>query len=970
MLNINYISAESNNDDLVSGVLLSQPQFRVPFPGHHGSLYSNLDVVSDDVRYPIGLHNEVRAFNKKDCDTGDRLSNLPDCSVNNDGCASSGPSKLDSGAVSPQNQIEPRVSDSYPDPALSLAKLQRSKSRQRALELRNSAKAPKRLSGDDNNTDDYAATFTGSASSTLQEDHIKESDLVKDFHPNIQSSMEEVRRGDCLTQKDHKSNYSGHLTRSKSLSQKFNSLNAGSSSVVKEDGAPPNNLNEALELVNQPWFIDRSCGVQEANTVESQSKEAGNSVYDKRLTKPRSSSQARHNSEFLKLDSTSGRDKGVEVSDLKQPYTNVESTDLSKASDCNNGSRRNTVEDGDFCQTKQEHNIQGRIRLLRSSCPSPGNDFLMTGGSVKSFNKSVQSPQPLISKNSQDPSVSVVGSFSSQKNNDICAVNTKDRLSRSGSGKAYLTRDSKLSKSLNPNLCDQRATCSEFAGKKSQDVQPTDDARRLSSSPMYSKLDIEIAMDSAEKENIAALAASRNTGAVDSCTNEGSLRPASSSNLDGGSLPEESLYIKTAVAEKVLHVQENILSGANPADNAEHRSAATVAKVHADFDGLVEKEPSCLGSRLTIVNPKDGLDVSVLKPPSDFVISLMPRQLDFDDVEETSMNEICSPDLKEGQQGMSPEKGLLNLLEPLKLSDEETQEVLIREEGYQMKNHASHFKEPDTAREALDAMSLNKELPMVQKELCILTSSLMNNSSPSQVGAENSSGNLSKEAMASGVVSTSNKLENDESSTKLADSFSAAVTENGLHKYTDESVRNFTVGFPFAAPMDEVNVRLIQQAPTTISLCQNGDLLRQALLRDEKITGFSTDVQIFNSSTESFTYDVEHSCPQHKRRKIEIETEKFLPDGTNFLEKPLDSIDQRLASRTLSIEQDNTEAVLEVQHLAPDQQDDTGLEYVSISNSPTDVMRDAGECQKMGGSSHKVRKEEVHNILFYVLEII
>ncbi|MCH95166.1 hypothetical protein A2U01_0016140, partial [Trifolium medium] len=385
-------------------------------------------------------------------DMGGRLSNLPDCSVNNAGCASSGHPEFDSDAISPQNQIEPRPSESCHDPEVSRVKLQRSRSRQKALELRNSAKASKRLSGDGDNAGDCTAAAAGSASLSLRDDRIKELSLVNEFHPNNQSClMEEVRRGDCLTQKDPNSNYTGRITRSKSSSEKINSLSAGSSSVDKEDGPPLNDLNGAVELVNRASFINGSCGVQEPNIIEFRNKEVESSVYDKRLTKPRSSSQAEHNSELLNIDSTSGRYKVVEASDLKQPCSHVELTDLTKTSDCISGSKRNIVQDGDFCQTKQGSNIQSRLRLHRSSCPSPGDDFFTTGGSVKSIDKSVQLLQPLISKNLQDPSAAVVGSFGSQKEPHISAVKTKEQSSRSGSGKAYLTRSSKLSKSPNSN---------------------------------------------------------------------------------------------------------------------------------------------------------------------------------------------------------------------------------------------------------------------------------------------------------------------------------------------------------------------------------------------------------------------------------------------------------------------------------------------------------------------------------------
>ncbi|TKY50795.1 transcription factor jumonji (jmjC) domain protein [Spatholobus suberectus] len=944
---------ELNKDDLVSEVLLSQPQYRVPFPGG----CSNLGAGSYGVQYPIGLHNEGCAL-EKDCNAGDGVSNLPDCSVNNVVCASSCPPELDSGAVSPQNQIEASASDSHHDPALSLAKLQRSKSRQRALELRNSAKAPKRLSGEDNDAGVCAGAVAGSAPSTEQAEHVMESGMVKDFHSNIQScSMEEMARCDCVTQKDNESNYSGRITRSKSSSQKFNSLNAASSSVAKGDGSPSNHLNESLEIINQTCFANGS-GMNEANKGEYQSKAAGKSVCDERLIKSRSSSRARYNSELLKLDSTLGSGKGVEICDLMQPVTHAELTDLSKASDCNNGSGRNTVKDGNFCLNKQESDIHSTIKLLRSSCPSPGHDLLMTGGSVKSIDKSAQSPQPLISQNSQDPVVSVVGSFSSQKDPDFCAVKPKERLSRSGSGQVE-----KVLKSSRSNFCEKSATCSESAGKKSWNVQPTKlDARRLSSSPKHSELGIEIDRNSAEKENVAALAASGDTRGVTTCANEVSLRPVNSSNFDGGSLLAESVYIETAADEKVLDAQENIPSGAIPIDNTEHRSAAIVGKVDADFDGLVEKDPSCFTLKV-------GLNVSVLKLPSDFIMSVMPKQLDFDDVEETSMNGICSPDLKEGQQGVPPEEEPLKSLEPVNLLEEETspvcqskhnssgempslqmQELLIREEGPHMEHCASHFEKEDIARTTLSAMSPNKEIPVFQNE------SLMNHSSPLQVAGENSSRNLSKEVMPTKFVLVNSKLKNYESSAKLAGSSSEAVTGNDLHKYTDENVTNFTVGFPFSAPMDDVNVGLAQQVPNSITLCEDGDLLQQTLLGDGKITSFSTDCQIFRNSTESFTYDMEHSCPQHKRRKIEIEREKFLPASSNLLEKQHDSIDQRPISRNLNIEEDNPEVALEVQHLPSDQDDDIGHQY--ISNSPMDEMQHNGECQTVEDSSLEVRKEE------------
>ncbi|KAK7357828.1 hypothetical protein VNO80_17125 [Phaseolus coccineus] len=936
---------ELNKDDLVSEVVLSQPQYRVPFLG----AYSDLDSVSYGVQNRIGLRNEGHALEKE---AGGGAHNLPDCSVNNAACGSSGPPELDTGAVSPpRNQIEARALEIHQDPTLSLAKVQRSRSRQKALELRNSAKAPTLLSeNDDDDAGFCAGTSSGAGPLTQREEHEMESDVVKEFHSDIPScSMKEMEPRDGVT------NCSGQIMKSKSSSQKkFNSLNVTTSySVAKEDGPPHDNLNESLEIVNQPCFENGSIGVNETDKWEYQIKEAGKSLYDERLTKSKSSSQTRCNSVLSKLDSSLGSGKGVEIYDLMQPFTHADPTDVSKITGCSNGSGRNAVKDGNSCLNKQQSNVHSMIKLLGSSCPSPAHDLLMTGGSVKSIDKSAPSPQPLIL---QDTVASAVGSFSHQNNPDFSVVK-RGCSSRSGSGKVE-----EVLKSSRSNICEQSDACSQFSGKKYWNVQLTElEARRLSSSPKYSKLDMENDRNFAE-ENVAALSASGKMSALATCSNERRLRPVSFSNLDGGSLLAESVYVETVVDEKVLDAQVNVPSDAIPNDNVQHRSAAIV-EVDEDFDGLVEEDPSC-------VSPRVGLNLSMSKQPPDFIMSVKPKQLNFGDVEQTRMSGICRPDLEEGQQGVSPEEEPLNSLEPLNLLEKEIspvceinrnssgemplmkmQEVLIRKEGSHMEYRASHSEEEDIARTTICAVSPDKEICMVQNEFCVVTSSLLNQSSTSLVAGENSSRSLTKEVLPLKFVSVNSKVKNDESGSKLADSSSEAVTGNDQQDSTDKNVTNFTVGFPFSAPLDGVNFSLAQPTPNSITLCQDGDLLRQTLLSDGKITSFSDNFQIFRSSN----YDVGHSCPQHKRRKIE--TEKYLPASSNLLEKSRDYIDQRPASRSLIIkEDDNLEAAQEVQQLPSDQEED--IEHRYMSNSPTKEMQYNGECQPMKETSPKESKEE------------
>ncbi|KAI4347786.1 hypothetical protein L6164_008568 [Bauhinia variegata] len=282
---------------------------------------------------------------------------------------------------------------------------------------------------------------------------------------------------------------------------------------------------------------------------------------------------------------------------------------------------------------------------------------------------------------------------------------------------------------------------------------------------------------------------------------------------------------------------------------------------------------------------------------------MKPKQLDFDDVEESSMNEVSSPG-----------EGLMILLEPENLLDKvssiecpekcnssqdphllERQEVLIREEGPQNKYCKSHLTEADESRRTLNAMSSDKELPVVQRKLCTPTSIelpvVQNHLSPSQVSCDNLPGSLRKEVMVSKFVSENITLENDDGSIKvLADAFSAAVIGNGLQGNTDKTVTGLKVGSHPAALMDEFNVGLTNEVLCIGTLSESGELSRGKLTTDGKDTSFPTEIQIMETFKESITSDVDGLCHQHKKRKTESQPDKFLPPSSSSLEKPLESI--------------------------------------------------------------------------------
>lgn len=901
-MNFLFVCADLNKDDLIFEALFSRPQSTVPFSGRHCSLLGNLAAKSDDCPPLSGLHSECHPL-KNDSTAGDGLSNLPDCSVNNVGRSSTSAPEMDTGAISPQIQMESRISHCYNDPALSLAKLQRSKSRQRALELRHSAKVAKSCSGDDNNAGLGASRITGSATNALQLDHIEGPDLVKAFNTNIQSCAAEVKRGECLSQKNDWSNYSGRVTRSKSSAKNLNSSNVVSSSVTKEDGPESNNAIEPLKPVGPPCFTNGSCGAKETDKRDYQRRETESNVNSKRLTRSRSTSQANCGNELLKLDTSLVRGNEVGLCDFTQP-TNVELTVVSKASDHANESRRKINKDTDCWGDKLESSVHSDKRLPGSFCQSPNDDVLMTGGFVKSICKSAQSPQPLVSQHSQAPAVPVVGSFSSQKDPDSSAVEARE-----------VKNIEEIAKPVNYSFCDKSSNCSKSAASsKSQNLQGSEmTAARSSSGREDCNLDKEMAMGS---EKVAAAVASRNTRAVTTCTTEGPLRPANSTNLDGRdsrhthsisnkSSLANSLHVEAVVAEKSLNTQENVILGVNVTDITDDRSDPTLAKVDADFDGLVEKRNACSRS-----SPKVELDITVLRPPSDFFKSVKPKQLDFDD-HELCMSGNSNSDSKIGQN-MPPEKvASLVCQDKCNFSPEtyllEKQEVMIGEDGPQMKSCEGHLKEADANRKTVNATSFNTELP-------IEAFSSMNNLIPSQVMGNDSLGNAF------------------------------------------QTVTDLAVGSPSTA---KFNTALTQQVPSSgICLHQNNNLSKGKGLSDEdEKDAFSNEIQISRHSMGSFTSNMENSCPQQKRRKIGSQAERYLPAPPSLLEKPHESSNQRLINGNLNIKEDNQEAALEVQHLTSHHGN------IVVNDSATEVQNAEGY-NITEGSSLEVRPDKVTDSQF------
>ncbi|KAI9124364.1 hypothetical protein K1719_004286 [Acacia pycnantha] len=946
-----------NEDDLIYGALFSRAQ-SIPISDHRFSLQSNVVATADDGQPQSGLHSEFHALNR-DINTGDGLSNLPDCSVNNVGRSSFSAPETDSTAISPQIQMESRIAQSYNEPAPSLAKLQRSKSRQRALELRHSAKAAKSCLGDDNNTDVCARGKTGSATSSPQLDYFEGSELAKVSNTNIQScAAEEVKRGECLTLRNDQSNYSGLVTRSRSLALKLNSKNVISSSELKEAGPLSNNVIKQLESVNAPCFSNGSCEAKETNKGDYQRRETEDNAFSKRVTRSRSTSQTKFDNELLKLESALAGGNRVEVQDSMELVANGGPTFFSKTGDYENECQRKETKDGDCCSDKDERNVKIR-RLPGSFSVSSNEDALGHGGSLKSIEKSTQSPQPSVSQHSQPPAKPVVGSFHCEKAPDLCAVklNTNEGKSKSVSN-IFVDRSS---------ICSQSAACDSYHELEGAEIA----AGRSSSSQKDCNLDAEV----------AAAASCRNTRASTTSTTEGSVRPVSSSNLDSRnsgrrhSTLRKSLHAETVVAEKSLNTLENT----NVTHNIDDGPAGTVAKIVGDSDVLVDKHNACSGS-----SPKVGLDVSVSgPPPSNFVKSVKPKQLDFDNVEELSMNRITGTDLKVGGQDVPPDKGTLTMLEAGYLDDKVTslvcqvkcnfsvdkqllgrQEATVREDETQMKSCGSHSEETDVSRKPQNVLSSKSQSIVVQKELCPHTSlgsqnlpSSTNRLILSQTACQNSSGSFPREALASKLVLENIFAGGDECGSRIMDTCSTAVTDSDPLGNAVQTVADLAVGS--AAAMDVSNISLTNpDASSGSCLHKKSSLSKGKWFNDEKDAGFSRKLQIPKNSTGSFASDMDHSCPQHKRRKIERQTERSLTASPSHLEKQHESSNQRLVSGNFDSKEDSREASTEVQHLTSHQED---IENSHVSDRTAEEKQNTEGCHIMEGSL-EVKSDQKFNL--------
>ncbi|KAM1166839.1 hypothetical protein EV2_029693 [Malus domestica] len=575
---------------------------------------------------------------------------LPQRPVSNAGCSYNGvpqdQRKEDLGNSSPEDQRDTRTSDIYHDPALSLARVQRSKSRQKALEIRNSAK--KSFSQDKNNGIGHASETIGRAISSLQSDHLDELNLVKPPDTSDYAcEVEEAKIGEFQSKERGTTISSGRITRSRSSGHQESSLNVSGSvcidrklggALVDSSGISPQqskHVNKPFELVNYSYITNDSGQENEAKVGEHFIMEKGRSEYSGRTTRSRSASQEPNClDELSKLEQSSNSISEVGVrNSLLQPKHFDEMVEVVKSCDIVDGNYEAKTKVGESW-SKVTSDYSGRITRSRSSSQNPNdvNNYPKVDAScisVKgdgstihlSTGKSTQPPQPL----------------------------------STGSQAVHITE--KIVKDAITNISGQRINQStSSSSNKSHDSQRTlISAGR--SVPIQCDIDLcaENSTDSSDKENDAET----------NCTTEGMSEPVNSQALVHRSTPSRSAASSKHLSEKMTH-RGTQYKEVPCTQTCEFVKAVTGGETEIDPDVSVEGS----GSKLDGTGVRVGVEVLASRQPADCNVFVNPKQLNFDDVEESCRNGSYTPAFKEGMQGRSSEKRYISSMDADDIQEE------------------------------------------------------------------------------------------------------------------------------------------------------------------------------------------------------------------------------------------------------------------------------------------------------------
>ncbi|KAF3453303.1 hypothetical protein FNV43_RR03743 [Rhamnella rubrinervis] len=950
---------EFNVEELIPGVRKLHTQPGVPFSSSHCSIYEKPVTAAQNRELLNDLCTEI----KKGFYAGDETMLLPLHCISDAGCASNHiPAPEDCSMfpegqrdciMSPEDQRDARCSDANPGPALSLARIQRSRSRQKALELRNSAKAAKFRLQDENNAGDCAG-------GSVQSDQLFGLNLVNPLGTdNDTCAVEDAEVGGCLSSEKETTVYSSKTASLKISDQKHSSLNVGNSScAVREDGATLadstsisaqryNHVNQPLELdndsnhVNQPLELDKHSNhvnqpLELPNQSHAASKE-GSNIYLRRITRSSPSHQANCASELFKLDDSSSNGQVDGISNLIRQPKVADETELVKSFDATE--ENPTMEAKAKGYGSKEHrtnDYHGRITRSRSS------------------NKPCNTVHDLSKLARSSPG---------EKNLDLCPINGKEHFTKGNAYEEYVSRgieshgtcsSERISKAENLDVSSQILSQSTFAdSKKSLNGKGT----QLSAGRSFLvRKDLEQcaanSTDSSEEETIEDECAGKNTRIEATSATERILKPVNSHDLGCRVTRFRSAASNKSQLAKSLDrcqgVEYQEVSNAKVKDPPctstcelldVGRRAATVEENEIDYE-QVEAHSTCSMSNSDSV----GLEVLAPKPLTDCSMLFNPKQLIFDDVEESSLNAISTYSLKRKTQGRSSEQRPLTLLEPAGVLDKvrtvnyqekcnsspempllEEQEVLRKEEEPQRGVSEANAEEIEKEVRALNgsAISSVKEISDIHKDIDLQTSlkndrtsnkksSLTEHSTTVRVACECPLGSSLKEVMASHLCTdkgdTRINVSAESDNRVFTVEHSKLVSEESkqdTHYFGDPNLVKDADFFVVTSPGVLGNVSVYRDFTAADSLPHNRDVTEVGCSK-------STENKIEEKSSSNSS--VEGSWTMNKRRKIGlVDTQSAWPEVN---EDAIHTMNSDFMCKDLPSEEYNPRAIPESQKLS------------------------------------------------------
>ncbi|XP_016651495.1 PREDICTED: uncharacterized protein LOC103339120 [Prunus mume] len=517
-------------------------------------------------------------------------------------------------------------------------------------------------------------------------------------------------------------------------------------------------------------------------------------------------------------------------------------------------------------------------------------------------------------------------------------VRSVERTAKGSS--SYMSGQRIVAKDASSNISGQRINQSmSAASNKSHDAQRTQISAGTSI-PIQRDLEL-CAVNSTDSSDKCG--AEDNSQVLD---HRGTQSRSAASNKD---LPENLTHGVAGIRH--LDMSSTMVQEVPCTQTCEFVEVASVGETEIDPDGCIEANPIRSGSTLDGNGLRSGGEVLHSRQPADCAF-VNPKQLNFDDVEESCLNGICTPALKKGMQGRSSEKSSLSLMHaenimaegitvnyqdncntPLEMSFLGGREVSVRGKELQSslseapegqlhktgsasnENAASSVKETSNAHKdgaantLLESGKVQKSFltdnPMglqVAWESLVESLSNVNAAKPTELVTEESA--LYSHAVSNPTVST--------------DSDFTMVSEPGSFRIPD--AKNLAVENPCAASLDEMKGNLPQ--PIIHShISPNYELWS---IGDKGDVGYtkSTECQIAEKSKgRSFSSSMQGSWPQHKRRKIEHTIVDDLSSSRDLIEKVFHTINRDSICGNLGNVEHSPNAVLESQGLSISQED-------------------------------------------------